>query len=246
MLLYLITVIIIAKLRPGWCPPKIPYTLKQKLSGFLDIGPAAFILIATLGSIFGGIMTPTEAAALGGFLSMVLAAAFRQLNLTNVRESALTAVKTAAMMMPLIFIVKIMGYIFNYLGTTEALAVFMASLPLGKYGILCVIFMIYILLGFIMEGISIMLLSLAFVAPILTLLGFHYVWFGVIMVVVNELGLVTPPFGLNLFALHAVVPRYSIFTIAWSAVPFYPAVLILLTLCVAFPDIVMWLPYLLY
>jgi len=106
--------------------------------------------------------------------------------------------------------------------------------------------MIYILLGFIMEGISIMLLSLAFVAPILTLLGFHYVWFGVIMVVVNELGLVTPPFGLNLFALHAVVPRYSIFTIAWAAVPFYPAVLILLTLCVAFPDIVMWLPYLLY
>ena len=148
--------------------------------------------------------------------------------------------------MPLIFIVKIMGYVFNYLGTTEALASFMAGLPLGKYGILFVIFFIYILLGFIMEGISIMMLSLAFVAPILTMLGFNFIWFGVIMVVVNELGLVTPPFGLNLFSLHAVVPKYSIFTIAKAAVPFYPAVLILLTLLVAFPEIVLWLPFQLY
>ncbi len=246
MLLYLVTVIIMAKVRPDLCPARLKYSFKEKLTGFLDIGPAVFILVVTLGSIFGGIMTPTEAAALGGFLSIVLAMAFRQLSLTNVRESALTAVKTAAMMMPLIFIVKIMGYVFNYLGTTDALAVFMAGLPLGKYGILSVIFLIYIALGCIMEGISIMLLSLAFVAPILEMLGFNFIWFGVIMVVVNELGLVTPPFGLNLFALHAVVPRYSIFTIALAAVPFYPAVLILLTLCVVFPDIVLWLPFQLY
>jgi tripartite ATP-independent transporter DctM subunit len=246
MLLYLVTVMIMAKVRPDLCPSRVKYSFKEKLSGFWDIGPAVFILAVTLGSIFGGIMTPTEAAALGGFLSMLLAVAFKQFSLTNIRESALTAVKTAAMMMPLIFIVKIMGYVFNYLGTTDALAVFMAGLPLGKYGILCVIFLIYIALGCIMEGISIMLLSLAFVAPILEMLGFNFIWFGVIMVVVNELGLVTPPFGLNLFALHAVVPRYSIFTIAWAAVPFYPAVLILLTLCVAFPDIVLWLPFQLY
>jgi tripartite ATP-independent transporter DctM subunit len=246
MLLYLITVVIIAKAKPDLCPERMKYSVKDKLTGVLDIAPAVIIMTVTLGSIFGGIMTPTEAAALGGFLSILTALAFRKLSVTIVKGSALVAVKTAAMMMPLIFIVKIMGYVFNYLGTTEALAVFMAGLPLGKYGILCIIFLIYILLGFIMEGISIMLLSLAFVAPILELLGFHLIWFGVIMVVVNELGLVTPPFGLNLFALHAVVPRYSIFTIAWAAVPFYPAVLILLTLCVAFPDIVMWLPFLLY
>jgi tripartite ATP-independent transporter DctM subunit len=246
MLLYLITVIIMATVRPDLCPPKVKYSFKEKLAGFLDITPALFILAVTLGSIFGGIMTPTEAAALGGFLSIILSLVFRKLNLTIVKESALTAVKTAAMLMPLIFIVKIMGYVFNYLGTTDALAAFMASLPLGKYGILSVIFFIYILLGFIMEGISIMLLSLAFVAPILTMLGFNFIWFGVIMVVVNELGLVTPPFGLNLFSLHAVVPKYSIFTIASAAVPFYPAVLILLTLCVVFPDIVLWLPFQLY
>jgi tripartite ATP-independent transporter DctM subunit len=246
MLLYIITVVIIAKVRPDLCPPKIKYSIKEKLGGFIDIAPALFIMTVTLGSIFGGILTPTEAAALGGFLSMLLALVSRTLNLTNVKESALTAVKVAAMLMPLIFIVKIMGYVFNYLGTTEALAAFMAGLPLGKYGILAVIFFIYILLGFIMEGISIMMLSLAFVAPILTMLGFNFIWFGVIMVVVNELGLVTPPFGLNLFALHAVVPKYSIFTIAWAAVPFYPAVLILLTLLVAFPKIVLWLPFLLF
>lgn len=245
-LFYLITVIVIAKIKPDLCPPRIRYTFKEKLGGLLDIGPAVFILVVTLGSIFGGILTPTEAAALGGFLSILLSIAFRKFKLSTVKKSALIAVKTAAMLMPLIFIVKIMGYVFNYLGTTEALASFMAGLPLGKYGILFVIFFIYILLGFIMEGISIMMLSLAFVAPILTMLGFNFIWFGVIMVVVNELGLVTPPFGLNLFSLHAVVPKYSIFTIAKAAVPFYPAVLILLTLLVAFPEIVLWLPFQLY
>ena len=245
-LFYMITVMVIAKVKPDLCPPRIRYTLKEKLGGLLDIGPAVFILVITLGSIFGGILTPTEAAALGGFLSILLSIVFRKFSISTVRKSALIAVKTAAMLMPLIFIVKIMGYVFNYLGTTEALASFMAGLPLGKYGILFVIFFIYILLGFIMEGISIMMLSLAFVAPILTMLGFNFIWFGVIMVVVNELGLVTPPFGLNLFSLHAVVPKYSIFTIAKAAVPFYPAVLLLLALLVAFPEIVLWLPFQLY
>ncbi len=243
---YIITVMVIAKVKPDLFPPRIRYTFKEKLGGLLDIGPAVFILVITLGSIFGGILTPTEAAALGGFLSILLSIVFRKFKISTVKKSALTAVKVAAMLMPLIFIVKIMGYVFNYLGTTEALAALMADLPLGKYGILAVIFFIYILLGFIMEGISIMMLSLAFVAPILTMLGFNFIWFGVMMVVVNELGLVTPPFGLNLFSLHAVVPKYSIFTIAKAAVPFYPAVLLLLALLVAFPEIVLWLPFQLY
>ena len=177
---------------------------------------------------------------------MALAAAYGKLSRKAVREAALGAVKVTAMIMPLIVVVKVFGYVFNFLGATEVMSNLLMSLPFGKYGILAFIFLIYIILGTFMEGISIMLLSLAFVAPVITNLGFGYVWFGVIIVIVNELGLVTPPFGLNLFALHGVAPQYSLFTIARAALPFYPAVLITLALCTVYPQLITWLPQLLF
>ncbi|TFH34371.1 MAG: TRAP transporter large permease subunit, partial [Dehalococcoidia bacterium] len=151
-----------------------------------------------------------------------------------------------AMIMPLIVMTKVFGYVFQYLGATDVLSDFLLGLPLGKYGIMTVIFILYIILGTFMEGISIMLLSLAFVAPVITGLGFSFLWFGVIVVIVNELGLVTPPFGLNLFALHGVTPEYSLFTIARAALPFYPAVLLTLALCTVYPELITWLPQVLF
>lgn len=244
--LYLITVLVIVKLQPDLVPPHPPMTMREKFSGFKDVLPVVSIIGLILGFIFGGVMTPTEAASIGAILSMALAAAYGKLSRKTVREAALGAVKVTAMIMPLIVVVKVFGYVFNFLGATEVMSNLLMSLPFGKYGILAFIFLIYIILGTFMEGISIMLLSLAFVAPVITNLGFGYVWFGVIIVIVNELGLVTPPFGLNLFALHGVAPQYSLFTIARAALPFYPAVLITLALCTVYPQLITWLPQLLF
>jgi len=93
-----------------------------------------------------------------------------------------------------------------------------------------------------MEGLSIILITLPFVIPIIEHLGLSLVWFGVTWVIIDELGLVTPPFGLNLFALHAVVPKHSILTIAAGTLPFFPAVIVTLILVTAFPQIILWLP----
>ena len=243
---YLITIFVLVKRDPTLVPPRQKYTFMEKLSGVKDVLPALSIIGLILGFIFGGVMTATEAASLGAILSMVLAAAYKTLNRKTVREAALGAVKVTAMIMPLIVMTKVFGYVFQYLGATDVLSDFLLGLPLGKYGIMTVIFILYIILGTFMEGISIMLLSLAFVAPVITGLGFSFLWFGVIVVIVNELGLVTPPFGLNLFALHGVTPEYSLFTIARAALPFYPAVLLTLALCTVYPELITWLPQVLF
>ena len=245
-LLYLVTVIIRVKLDPSLVPEQVKYTWKEKLSGIVDVLPGMAVIGLVLGVIFGGVMTPTEAAALGAFLSMAVALAYGRLNYTTLKEAALAAVRVIAMIVPLFVMVNVLGYVFSYLEVIDAAVSIMTSLPLGKYGILAVLFLTYIILGTFMEGLSIMLLSLPFVVPIMGDLGFSLLWFGVVLVVVNELGLVTPPFGMNLFALHGVAPEHSIFTSARSAVPFYPAVLILLALCVAFPEIILWLAYAIY
>ncbi|MCK9355660.1 MAG: TRAP transporter large permease subunit [Dehalococcoidia bacterium] len=245
-LCYLVTIFILVWRDPSLVPSRPPMTLSDKLSGFKDVLPAASIIGIILGFIFGGVMTPTEAAAVGAILSMGLAAMYKTLNRKTLKEAALQAVKVTAMIMPLIVVVKVFGYAFKFLGATDVLSDLLLGLPFGKFGIMAVIFLIYIILGTFMEGISIMLLSLAFVAPVIANLGFSFIWFGVIIVIVNELGLVTPPFGLNLFALRGVAPQYSLFFIAGSCVPFYPAVLITLGLCTVFPQLVTWLPELLF
>ena len=244
--LYLITIFILVARDPGLVPHRAKFTTAQKLSGVKDVLPALSIIGLILGFIFAGVMTATEAASIGAILSMLLAAAYKTLNRKTVKEAALGAVKVTAMIMPLIVVTKVFGYVFQYLGATDVLSNMLLSLPFGKYGIMAMIFLLYIILGTFMEGISIMLLSLAFVAPVITDLGFGFLWFGVIVVIVNELGLVTPPFGLNLFALHGVTPEYSLFTIAKAAVPFYPAVLITLALCTVYPQLITWLPQVLF
>ncbi len=245
-LCYLVTIFILVWRDPTLVPVRLPMTLREKLSGFKDVAPAASIIGLILGFIFGGIMTPTEAAAVGAILSMALAAMYKTLNRKTLKEAALQAVKVTAMIMPLIVVVKVFGYAFKFLGATDILSSLLLGLPFGKYGILAVIFIIYIILGTFMEGISIMLLSLAFVAPVISNLGYSFIWFGVIIVIVNELGLVTPPFGLNLFALRGVQPQYSLFFIAGACVPFYPAVLVTLGLCTVYPQLITWLPELIF
>ncbi|MFC2008859.1 TRAP transporter large permease [Chloroflexota bacterium] len=244
--LYLITIFILVARDPGQVPQRPKFTTAEKLSGVKDVLPAVSIIGLILGFIFGGVMTATEAASIGAILSMVLAAAYKTLNRRTIKEAALGAVKVTAMIMPLIVVTKVFGYAFQYLGATDVLSDILLALPFGKYGIMAMIFLLYIILGTFMEGISIMLLSLAFVAPVITGLGFNFLWFGVIVVIVNELGLVTPPFGLNLFALHGVTPEYSLFTIARAALPFYPAVLITLALCTVYPQLITWLPQVLF
>ena len=247
-LFFVITVTIMVLRNPTLAPKKSTrkYTAREKFSALWDIFPFLVVITIVLGTTFSGIMTPTESASLGAFLSIILALIFRQMTYKALKESMLSAVNVSAMIAFVLFTARMLGQVFQYIGLTETTSAFMISLDLGKYSILAIICIMYLILGCFFDSLSMLVLTLPFVAPIIKNLGFDYIWFGVLYVVLAEIGLVTPPFGLNLFVLKGVVPKYEITYIFAGTVPFLIPTCILLVLMIIFPDLVMWLPNLLY
>jgi tripartite ATP-independent transporter DctM subunit len=245
---YVITMTILVVRNPALAPRTATrsYTLREKASAIWDIFPFVIVISLVLGTTFTGIMTPTESASLGAFLSIVLALIFRQMTYKALKESMLLAVNVSAMMAFVLFTARMLGQVFQYIGLTEATATFMLGLDLSKYAMLTIICILYLILGCFFDSVSMLVLTIPFVAPIIKNLGFDYIWFGVLYVVLAEIGLVTPPFGLNLFVLKSVVPQYEITTIFAGTIPFLIPTCILIVLMILFPDLVLWLPNLLY
>jgi len=244
--LLMLTVVVQVKLNPSLAPRPPKITWRGRLSAAKDIAPFAAVILLVLGVIFTGIMTPTEAAAMGAFLSIVLALAYRRMSFAALKESMWTAAKITSMIAFVIFTAKVLGILFAQIGLTSTFAAFMGGLPFGKYGIWAILCVMYLFLGMFFDTISMLLLTLPFVSPLIADLGFNPIWFGVTYVVLGEIGIVTPPFGLNLFVLHSIVPKHDIITIALGALPFIFPALLMVVILTAFPDLVLWLPRLIY
>ncbi len=244
--LLIFTVMIMVTLNPSLAPKPPQVNLREKLGALIDILPFLGVIIVVLGVIFGGIMTPTESAAVGAVLSVILALAYRSMSFSALKESMWSAIKINAMIAFVIFTARVLAQVFNYIGLTDAFSLFMLNLPLERYGILAIIFVMYIILGMFFDSLSMMVLTLPFVGPLIFELGFNPIWFGVVFVVLAEMGLVTPPFGLNLFVLHGVVPKYDVLTIALGALPFLIPTLAAIVILVFFPQLALWLPGVLF
>jgi tripartite ATP-independent transporter DctM subunit len=222
------------------------YTAGEKLTALWDLFPFLVVITLVLGTIFTGIMTPTESASLGAFLSIVLAMLFRKMTYQALKESMLSAVNISAMIAFVLFTARMLGQVFQYIGLTEATSVFMLDMGLGKYATLAIICVLYLILGCFFDSLSMLVFTLPFVALIVKNMGFDFLWFGVLYVVLAEIGLVTPPFGLNLFVLKGVVPKYEITYIFMGTLPFLIPTGILIVLMILFPELVLWLPRILY
>ncbi len=244
--LLMLTVVVQVKLNPSLAPKPPKYTWRERLTALMEIAPFAGIIVIVLGTIFGGIMTPTESASLGAFLSIVLSLIYRKLTFHAFKQSMWTAVKVMAMVAFISITARVLSIVFQYIGVTEVFGAFMLNLPFGRYGIFAVIVVMYLVLGMFFDAFAMLFLTLPFVTPLIASLGFDPIWFGVVYVVLVEIGLVTPPFGLNLFTLHSVVPHHDIITIALGALPFLIPTLLVVVLLTAFPQLVLWLPSVLY
>jgi len=247
-LFFVITVTMMVLLNPRLAPEASvrKYTAREKMTAIWDLLPFLVVITLILGTIFTGVMTPTESASLGAFLSIVLALLFRKMTYRALKESMLSAVNISAMIAFVLFTARMLGQVFQYIGLTEATSAFMMNMGLGKYATLAIICVLYLILGCFFDSLSMLVLTLPFVAPIVKNMGFDLIWFGVLYVVLAEIGLVTPPFGLNLFVLKGVVPKYEITYIFAGVLPFLIPTAILLILMVLFPEIVLWLPRILY
>jgi len=245
-LLFMLTVMVQVKLNPSLAPKPSKSTWNEKLTAIRDLLPWLGVIVLVLGVIFAGVTTSTEAAAIGAFLSVVLALVYRQMSLAALKESMWTAVKITSMYGFLMFAAEVLGMVFVHIGLADLFSTYMLGLPFGKYGILVLIALIYIIGGMFMDDWALLLLTIPFVLPVITGLGYSPVWFGVFFVMVGESGLITPPFGLNLFVLKSVVPKQDIMTIALGALPFLIPVLIVAVLVVIFPELALWLPRVFY
>ena len=245
MLLLMSTVIIRVKLNPVLVPLPFKYTWGDRMRAILEVLPFAAVIIGVLGAIFGGFMTPTEAAALGAFLSLILTIAYRRLTFAIVKKSLLETVKVTSFSLFIMAMATLISHVFNSAGIIPLIKEFVIGLPIGKYGILFLFFVMYFFMGMFFDSWSMLFLTFPFVMPIINSLDINLIWWGVVYVMAGGQASMTPPFGLSLAVLHGVVPWHPMETIAKGAFPFLIPIYLNILLLMLFPQLALWLPKLL-
>jgi len=221
--------------------PKEAFSAKGLLSSALDLWPFVVIMGTVLGGIFGGVFTPTEAAAIGAMLAIVISLVQKKLTWRVFRDSVYATVEITAMVLIIAVGASIVSSFLARVGMPRELAELVVSSGLSKWMIVSFVFLLYIFLGCFMDGISAMLMTLAAVLPIITGLGFDVLWFGVVLVLFTEVGLLTPPVGVNVFVIQAISGK-PIGDVFKGSVPFFLIMIAALIIVTAFPDIILWLP----
>jgi tripartite ATP-independent transporter DctM subunit len=214
----------------------------KRFSMLPTLVPPLLIFLVVVGSIYAGVATPTEAASLGVVAALVLAAWERRLSLSMLRAVAEGTMRTTAMIMLIIMAAQFLNFVLAGIGLTEGFGKAMESLGLGKVGIMVLIVAFYLVLGCFMETISMMILTTPFIAPIVFGMGWDPIWWGIVLTVLIEAALITPPVGLNLYVVQGMRGRGSINEVIRGALPFVIGMLALIGLLMAFPDIALWLP----
>ena len=240
--LFILSVIIRVKMDPSLAPPIEKSTWAEKFHAVIEVAPFVILIFGVLGSIFGGLMTPTEAAGLGAFLSMVLAIGYRRLTLSIVRKSLHETVLVTSFSLFIMAMSSLIAHVFNSAGIIPLIKDFVIALPIGKYGILMLFFVLYLILGCFFDSWSMLFLTFPFVMPVITSLDINPIWWGIVYVMVGEQSTITPPFGLSLFVLKRVVPHHSMGTVVRGALPFLIPIYINVILLFMFPQLALWLP----
>ena len=217
-------------------------TFLDKLRSFYEVAPVALLIVVVLGSMYVGIVTPTEAAALGSFVALLLAAAFRTLTWRALRGAFEATVRTTSMVMLIIIFASMFSHVLALIGAPKALFNLVISLGLPQWALFAAIFGFLLVIAYALEELSVMIILLPILFPLVTGLGFDPVWFGIVMVVWLEIGLITPPVGLNLFVIQNMMRGMSARDVTVGTVPYVILMVWLVVLLFLFPDLALWLP----
>ena len=220
------------------------YTLRDYLRCLWLLTPILILIIVVLGSIYTGIATPTEAAAVGVTAAFVMTLAMRQMTWKIFVESLMGALKTSCMVCSLLAGAAFLSTVMGFLHVPQDISKAIGTLGLSPYGLMVVLGIFYVVLGFFLDGISITVMSLPICLPLVISAGFDPIWFGVFLVAMTELAQITPPVGFNLFVLQGMT-GYSIGKVAYAAAPFFVLMVIGVCIITFFPDIALYLPNLL-
>jgi tripartite ATP-independent transporter DctM subunit len=215
---------------------------RDRLRSLKDLVAPLFIFAVVVGSIYAGWATPTEAASMGVFAALLLAAWERALSWRMLKAVFEGTMRTTAMIMLIIIAAQFLNFVLANIGITDGVAKAIDALGLGKVGTMLLLIVFYLILGCFMETISMMILTTPFVFPIVVGLGWDPIWWGIVLTILIEAALVTPPVGLNLYVVQSLRATGAIADVIKGALPFVGAMLALILLLMAFPEIALGLP----
>ena len=241
-LLFMIVVLVACWYRPAWGGQRIATSLPACIASLIHLLPPLFIFLVVVGSIYAGVATPTEAASLGVIAGLILAAFTGTLNWPMLRNCLEGTMKSTAMVMLIIIAAYFLNFVMSSIGLTTKLTDFMQGLGWSKWQMLFAVVVFYVVLGCFMETLSMMITTIPIIAPVMTGLGFDAIWFGIVVIVLVETALITPPVGLNLFVVQNLRKDGTLNDVIVGALPFVAALFVMLLLLALFPSLALWLP----
>ncbi|MGI9217853.1 MAG: TRAP transporter large permease [Hydrogenophaga sp.] len=222
--------------------PEPPAPLGDKLRRLLDLVPPVLVIVLVMGSIYAGWATPTESAALGVVVSALLCAAFGRLNIRMLHECFVTTLSITAMIMLIAAAAFYLNFVLGMLGVPDMLTQFVVGLNASPGQIILVLTVMYLILGCFLDALAMVVGTIPIVFPIVVALGIDPVWFGIYLVIMAELALITPPVGMNLYVVQGVRGEGNIIDVIHGVLPFLVIMLLLVAMLWAFPAIALWLP----
>jgi tripartite ATP-independent transporter DctM subunit len=229
--------------RPGWDGEKVETNWAMRIKVLPDLLPPVLLFVAVVGSIYAGVATPTEAASIGVVFALIIAAWNRALTLEMLKQAFEGTMRSSAMIMLIILAAVFLNFVLGFMGITQTLLEAIKDLGWTPMQTMVVIICFYLLLGMFMETLSMMLTTIPVVFPIVMHMGFDPVWFGIMITVLMEAALITPPIGINLYVVHGIRARGGNFNdVSIGAIPFLFAMFALIALLLFYPNIAIWLP----
>ena len=241
-MLFMVAIAIACLVKPEWGGNKIPSNWRARFVSLIHLVPPLGIFLLVVGSIYAGVATPTEAAALGVFGALILAACMRRLNVKMLLECFEGTMKSTAMIMLIVVGAAFMNFIMSGIGLTNALTSAITDLGVSPVTMLLILVVLYLALGCFMETLSMMITTIPIVAPVMFALGYDPVWLGIVIIILVEVALITPPVGLNLFVVQSLRSSGSMNDVMIGSIPFVFMLLGMVALLAIFPDLALWLP----
>ena len=233
---------ILCSIYPNLGGPRRKATWNVRIRSLMELVPIAVLFGSVVGTIYAGLATPTEAAALGVAMAFLIAAWNRSLNWKNVCDALIGTVKITAMIMFIILGAYVLNFALAASGLGTALSTFLDTLGFSRFGTLLAIVALYIVLGFFIETLSLMVATIPIVVPIIVGLDYDKVWFGILMILLVEMALITPPVGLNLYVVQAARSSGKFSQVMIGVIPYVGVMLIMAGMLIAFPQLALWLP----
>ncbi|MEZ5477705.1 MAG: TRAP transporter large permease [Thiolinea sp.] len=242
LLCFVLTISLLCWVRPQFGPCGPTTSTKEKLVAIRGSGPIIFIILLTIGGMYGGLFSPSEAAAVGAGFVILSGFVTRTLTVSSLWRSAKDSIQTTATVMLILISAHLLNPFLALSQIPQAVGEFILGLGWSLYAVLALILLCYLVLGCFLEGFAMMVLTLPIFFPIITQLGIDPIWFGVLVVLTLEMGLISPPMGINVFIVKSVAPQVPLGQIFMGVIPFWFAMLLTLSVLVLFPQISLLLP----